>query len=150
MWPSLRPGYQIHFRFTDPETLSPGDILVLRGFGRRGERHVRVHRLLGRVGPYFVESGDNAYSAALVHANDILGRVELVRDAKGRSVKFPLAPNRLDRRFLLGAAHAFMFAHECKDRLVGQRRSLLLWRLSEAYRGALAVVGLKVPPIRPV
>ncbi|MGZ3656192.1 MAG: hypothetical protein ACXVB9_16240 [Bdellovibrionota bacterium] len=152
MWPTLRPGYQIRFQFTDPETLDAGDILVLRSLGRKGEIHTRVHRLLGRVGPFFVEAGDNAYSAALVHPEDILGRVVSVRDRKGKIVKLASVPRKLDRRFrfFLHCAHAFMFAHELKNRVIGERRSLFLWRMSQLYRASLAAAGLKVPAIRPV
>jgi hypothetical protein len=151
MWPSLRPGYRIRYRPVNPETLSPGEILVLRSIGRKGESHVRVHRLLGRVGPFFVEAGDNAYAAALVRAEDILGRVVAVRDWSGKAVGLPPSPEKLERRFrfFLGCAHAFMFAHECKDRVLGGRRSLWLWRLSQAYRAGLGAVGLKVPAIHP-
>src|SRR5262245_25875184 len=83
MWPSLRPGYRVLYRAVDPETLSPGDVLVLRSLDRAGRAHWRVHRLLGRVGPYFVEAGDNTYVAALVRPGDILGRVEKAKDWNG-------------------------------------------------------------------
>lgn len=152
MWPTLRPGYQIRFQFTDPETLDAGDLLVIRSLGRKGESHTRVHRLLGRAGPFFVEAGDNTYSAALVHPDDILGRVVSVRTGKGKPVKFVSASKKLDRRFrfFLHCAHAFMFAHECKNRLIGDRRSLILWRVSQVYRASLGAAGLKVPAISPV
>lgn len=153
MWPALRPGYRIRYRATAPDSLSPGDLLVLRSYGRRGERHWRVHRLIGRVGPYFVEAGDNAFSATLVRPEDILGRVESVRDWAGRAVKLPRQdqPEQMRARFryFLWCAHGFMFAHECKDRLLGGRRSLLLWRLSQVYRAGIGTLGLKVPPIHP-
>lgn len=153
MWPALRPGYRIHYRAVPPDSLSPGDLLVLRSSGRRGEKHWRVHRLIGRVGPYFVEAGDNAFSAALVRPEDILGRVEGVRDWNGNAVKVerPERPEEMHARFryFLWCAHGFMFAHECKDRLLGGRRSLLLWRLSQVYRAGIGTLGLKVPTIEP-
>lgn len=150
MWPALRPGYRIRYRAVSPETLSPGDILVIRSIGRKGDPHWRVHRLIGRVGPYFVEAGDNAFSAALVSAEDILGKVESLHDWSGASLKLR-KPKGMEGRFryFLWCAHAFMFAHECKDRLVGERRSLVLWRLSQVYRAGLGTIGLKVPAIRP-
>jgi hypothetical protein len=150
MWPTLRPGFRIRYRAVSPESLNPGDMLVLRSIGRKGDRHWRVHRLIGRVGPYFVEAGDNAFSAALVRAEDILGKVEAVYDLKGKLLK-PKRPKLEGRfRYFLWCAHGFMFAHECKDRLVGGRRSLLLWKASQAYRASLGALGLKVPPILPV
>jgi hypothetical protein len=151
MWPVLRPGYHIRYRSVDPEILSPGDILVLRSRGRLGEPQVRVHRLLGRVGPFFVEAGDNTYSAALLPPSDILGRVEYAADRAGKEIQLPAISARRERRFqfLLACAHAFMFAHECKDRLLGKRRSLVLWRLSQAYRAGLGAAGLRVPAIPP-
>jgi len=150
MWPTLRPGFRVRYRSVSPDTLNPGDMLVLRSIGRKGDRHWRVHRLIGRVGPYFVEAGDNAFSAALVLPEDILGRVESVHDLKGKALKMK-RPRELDARFryFLWCAHAFMFAHECKDRLLGNRRSLLLWRISQIYRAGLGTMGLKVPAIRP-
>lgn len=153
MWPTLRPGYRIRFRQVDPEVLSPGDIVVLRARGRFGEAHTRVHRLIGRVGPYFVEAGDNTYSASLVGAADILGRIQEVRDWNGKAVAMPAYPSKkLERRFrfLLGCAHAFMFAHELKDRLVGGRKSLLLWKISQVYRAGIGAAGLSVPAIPPL
>jgi hypothetical protein len=151
MWPAIRPGFTIRFRAVDPETLSPGDIVVLRSRGRRGEAHVRVHRLLGRAGPWFVEAGDNAYAAALVAPEDILGLVVAVRDREGKGVTIAAPSARLERRFrfLLGTAHAFMFAHELKDRVLGSRRSLVLWRLSQLYRFGVTAAGLRVPVIAP-
>jgi hypothetical protein len=153
MWPTLRHGYRISYRAVPADSLTTGDLLVLRGQGRRGERHLRVHRLIGRVGAYFVEAGDNTYSAALVLPDDILGRVEAVRDWKGQLVKFQNVKHteqmgRRARYFLL-CAHGFMFAHECKNRILGNRRSLLLWRLSQVYRASIATLGLKVPSIQP-
>lgn len=151
MWPALRPGFRIRYRAVDPETLSPGDVLVLRARGRSGESHVRVHRLIGRVGPYFVEAGDNTYSASLIRAEDILGKVDAVKDWKGKAKSLPPVSPKADRRFrwLLGCAHAFMFAHECKDRLIGGRKSLALWRLSQLYRAGIGAAGLSVPTILP-
>lgn len=153
MWPALRPGYRIRYRAVSPESLSPGDLIVIRSEDRKGNRHWRVHRLIGRVGPYFVEAGDNTFSAALVGAEDILGRVEQVRDGAGKAVKLGsnLRPEEQVRRFryFLWCARGFMFAHECKDRVLGSRKSLLLWRLSQAYRLGLGTLGLKVPAIRP-
>jgi|GEM_PF-4468617 len=150
MWPTLRSGYRIRYRAVPPDSLSPGDILVLRSTGRRGESHWRVHRLIGRVGPYFVEAGDNAFSAALVMPEDILGVVESVYDWKGKPLKLK-RPKQFDARFryFLWCAHGFMFAHECKNRLLGGRRSLLLWKASQVYRAGLGTLGLRVPAIRP-
>jgi hypothetical protein len=150
MWPTLRPGFRIRYRSVSPESLNPGELLVLRSSGRRGESHWRVHRLIGRVGPYFVEAGDNAFSAALVRPEDILGRVEAVFDLEGRAVKIPRRYKIEGRfRYFLMCAHGFMFAHECKDRLIGGRRSLLLWKASQAYRTGLSTLGLRVPAIMP-
>ncbi len=153
MWPGLRPGYRVRYRSVPPDTLSPGDLLVLRSNGRRGESHLRVHRLIGRVGPYFVEAGDNAFSAALVSERDILGKVEGVKDWRGKAVKLKKQPRPEEMsarfRYFLWCAHGFMFAHECKDRLLGGRRSLLLWRMSQVYRAGIGAFGLKVPTIQP-
>lgn len=150
MWPTLRPGFRIRYRAVPPDSLSPGDMLVLRSLGRRGESHWRVHRLIGRVGPYFVEAGDNAFSASLVMPEDILGLVESVYDWKGKLLKLK-RPKEFDARFryFLWCAHGFMFAHECKNRLLGGRRSLMLWKASQLYRAGLGTLGLKVPAIAP-
>jgi hypothetical protein len=150
MWPALRPGYRILYQKVNADYLNAGDIIVVKTSGRKGELILRVHRLVGRSGPLFLEAGDNTFSASLVPAERILGRVEQIKDARGKKVKF--LPWRLEksrfRYFLLGA-HTFMFAHELKDRFLGGRRSLLLWRASQAYRVGLSALGLEVPAIQP-
>lgn len=152
MWPALHPGYRVRYRAVDPEALEPGALIVLRARGRRGESHLRVHRLLGRIGPLFLEAGDNAYSASLVEPKRVLGCVEEVRDWKGRRVKLSVYDSRelaLRFRFFLFLANSFLFAHELKDRLLGSRKSYLLWKASELYRGSLAALGVSVPAIPP-
>ena len=152
MWPCLKPGYKISFQPVNPESLTVGDLIVLRSRGRRGEEHFRVHRLIGRAGPFFVECGDNAYVATLVRPQDILGLVQKVKNEKAKKIPIQPASKSTERRFrfFLSCAHAFMFVHECKDRALGNIRSPLLWRISEIYRGALGVAGLRVPAIPPM
>lgn len=150
MWPTLRPGYRVRYCEIDCERISPGDILVIRAEGRRGESQLRVHRLLGRVGPLFLEAGDNAYAASLVTAEAILGKVEAVVDWEGRPIPLPAyVPSELPLRFryFLFWANGFMFTHEWKNRMVGGRKSLWLWRVSAAYRASLAALGVRVPTL---
>lgn len=151
MWPTLREGYRVRFRPVPPEILEVGAIVVLRGRGRQGELRYKVHRLLDRVGPFFLEAGDNAFSSSLVHPRDILGLVERVWDRAGRPVKLPpgmpLAPARF--QFFRLCAHGFVFAHEMKDRVVGRRRSWLLWQASALYRASLRTLGVEVPLVQP-
>lgn len=150
MWPALRPGYRIRFRSINPDSLSAGDIIVVETRGRTGEPVQRVHRLIGRAGPLFLEAGDNTFSASLVPATKILGKVESVRDPRGKKIapgEWKLEDSRF-RFFLLGA-HAFMFTHELKDRFLGGKKSLLLWRASQVYRVGLGALGLEVPAIQP-
>lgn len=146
MWPILRAGYRVAFRRINPESLSPGDIIVIQVPGREA----RVHRLVGRVGPLFLEAGDNTFTATLVSPENILGRVESVRDWKGKKIALP-AWKAEDRRtkYFLFFAHSFMFAHEVKDRLVGRKKSRLLWQASRLYRFGLTVAGLEVPALFP-
>ncbi|MGE3262549.1 MAG: hypothetical protein AB7K68_12280 [Bacteriovoracia bacterium] len=150
MWPILRPGYRIRYRKINPEFLSPGDLIVVEARARSGEAQLRVHRLIGRTGNLFLEAGDNTFSASLVTAERILGRVEGAKDPRGRNISFrkwSLEESRF-RYYLLGA-QAFMFTHELKDRFLGGRRSLLLWRASQAYRVGLGALGLEVPTLFP-
>lgn len=150
MWPVLRAGYRIRYRAINPEYLTPGDLIVVEMLGKQGEKIHRVHRLIGRVGPLFLEAGDNTFTASLVPAQKILGRVELALDPKGKAVSFPewtLERSRF-RRYL-SAAQVFLFAHELKDRMVGKRRSLLLWKASQVYRFGLNAMGLAVPTLFP-
>jgi hypothetical protein len=152
MWPVLLPGYRVVYRPVDMDALKPGDLIVLSARGRKGEKQLRVHRLLGRIGPMFLEAGDNAFSASLVEEKQILGRVEQVRDWKAKQVSLPAyAPEQLALRFrfFLFLANSFLFAHEMKDRLFGSRKSFLLWKASEFYRGGLAALGVSVPAIPP-
>lgn len=150
MWPNLRAGYRVKFRAVDPEALEPGDIIVIQAQGRKGEPRLKVHRFLGRVGELFLEAGDNAFSAALVDGREILGRVESVVGWNGKKIALPAyRETRARFRFFRGCASAFVFTHELKDRLVGQKRSKLLWQASLAYRASLGALGLKVPVIAP-
>jgi hypothetical protein len=150
MWPGLKAGFRVRYRVVDPEILSAGDIVVLQGRGRRGEHRWKVHRFLGRVGPLFLEAGDNAFSCSLVGADSILGKVVEVRDWDGKRLGLPaFQPEDPRFRFFRACAHTFFFAHEMKDRLLGGRRSPWLWRLSTIYRRSLGVVGVEVPVIYP-
>lgn len=152
MWPLLHPGYRVSYRSVDPELLEPGALVVLKARGRKGERQLRVHRLLGRLGPLFLEAGDNAFSASLVDGKEILGVVETLRDWKGKALPLPpLKPEEfaLRFRFFLFVASSFVFVHEAKDRLLGSRKSLLLWKASQLYRGGLAALGVSVPTLPP-
>lgn len=149
MWPHIRPGYRVSFRAVHPEVLSPGDVIVLRSKNRRGEPQACVHRLVGRVGPLFLEAGDNTFVASLVRAEDVLGRVEEVRDWNGKRVPLPRSYDLARFRYFLWCARSFMFAHELKDRVVGGRKSRVLWQASRAYRWGLGTLGLEVPAIFP-
>lgn len=152
MWPALLPGYRVKYRRVSAEALDPGCLVVLRAQGRRGERQWRVHRLLGRIGPLFLEAGDNGFSASLVEESQILGKVLEVRDWNGKKISLPaFSPGDLSLRFRFFqlVANSFMFAHEVKDRLVGGRKSYLLWKASEIYRGGLKALGVNVPAIPP-
>lgn len=152
MWPTLLPGYRVMYRKVNAEALEPGSLVVLRARGRKGERQWRVHRLLGRVGPLFLEAGDNGFSASLVAEQQILGKVQEVRDWNGKKIRLsPFSPDELSLRFrfFLLIASSFMFAHEVKDRLIGDRKSYLLWKASELYRGSLKALGVNVPTIPP-
>lgn len=150
MWPLLRPGYTIRYRQVDPEVLLPGDLIVLMHHNHQKQPQAQVHRLVGRVGPFYLEAGDNTFSASLVRPDSILGRVEEVRDWKGKRCRIPgwkLEGSRF--RYFVWCANAFMYAHELKDRLVGNRKSKLLWRMSQTYRAGLHAIGLEVPAIFP-
>lgn len=150
MWPALRAGFRVKFRHIDPEGLSPGDILVLKSRGRRGEERLKVHRFLGRIGPLFLEAGDNAFSSSLVSATEILGKVEEIRDWDGNRISLPpYLESEARFQFFRLCAKAFVYTHEVKDRLVGDRRSFLLWQASKAYRAGLGILGLSVPVISP-
>lgn len=152
MWPILLPGYRVSYRKVNAEALEPGCLVVLRARGRKGERQWRVHRLLGRIGPLFLEAGDNGFSASLVEENQILGKVVEVRDWNGKKIAIPaFAPDELSLRFRFFhlVASSFMFAHEVKDRLIGGRKSYLLWKASELYRGSLKALGVNVPTLPP-
>lgn len=152
MWPLLRTGYKVKFRKVDPETLEPGDVLVVRGEDRAGSTIVKVHRLLDRVGPFFLEAGDNGFSASLVAAADILGIVTEATDRAGRAVIVQrILPDNMSQRFKFfrRLAHAFVYAHELKDRAMGSVKSPLLWKASVAYRKGLSLIGVRVPIIFP-
>ena len=149
MWPTLRKGFLVRYSPINIDRLEIGDIVVLRGAGRLGETRLKVHRFLGRVGPFVLEAGDNAFSCSLVAEKDILGKVIAARDLDGKKVS--LASNQAPRRFkfFLLAAQSFLLAHEAKDKLVGKRKSLLLWKISQVYRRGLGIAGIQVPLIHP-
>jgi hypothetical protein len=152
MWPLLRDGYRVRFQKTDPETLEPGDIIVLRGEDRRGRELLQVHRLLDRVGPFFLEAGDNGFYASLVSGSAILGKVVSAEDRNGKPIALlPVVPDRESARFrfFCALARTFVYAHEMKDRAFGDIKSPLLWKASVAYRKGLSLVGVKVPVIYP-
>ncbi len=152
MWPLLRSGYRVQFKKVDPEILEPGDVIVLRGEDRRGRTLMQVHRLLDRVGPFFLEAGDNGFAASLVSPEAILGKVVSAKDRDGKQVDVPrVPPDEMSARFKFfrGLAHAFVYAHEMKDRAFGGVKSPLLWKASVAYRKGLSLVGVKVPVIFP-
>jgi len=150
MWPTIRNNYSVFYRKHSADFLEPGDIIVFRGKDRKQRNIIKVHRYLGRVGPYLLEAGDNTFHGTLLEEGNLLGRVEKIVDQKGRRINpRKLAELGLRQRAFLQLAHGFMYIHEAKDRLVGGRKSLLLWKLSQVYRGGLKVVGLEVPPIFP-
>lgn len=149
MWPTILPGYTVRYQSCNPDTLHIGDLVVVRGRGRLGEKHFRVHRIIDRLGPYFLEAGDNTYRATLVHGKDILGRVTQLWDDRKKAVEVPSAPEKLRFGFFRLTANGFFFLHEVKDRILGDRKSYLLWKLSEAYRAALRAAGVEVPAIPP-
>jgi len=150
MWPCLKAGYRVKYRSLDPAALEPGDIIVVSSHGRKGEPRQKVHRFLGRVGQLYLEAGDNSFSCSLLTGDEIVGRVEEVRDWAGKKVSLPHFREH-DRKFqfFLATASVFVFTHELKNRILGSRRSYLLWKASEAYRAGLQVIGLKVPVITP-
>lgn len=150
MWPALKPGYRVRYRAINPDLLDAGDIIVVQGHGKKGEPLLRVHRLVGRTGPLFLEAGDNTFAASLVPAERILGRVEKIRDERGRPAA--LATWRAEKsrfRYHLLGANLFLFTHELKDRFLGTRRSRLLWQASQLYRAGLGTFGLDVPTLLP-
>lgn len=149
MWPLLRAGYSVWHAPVSEADLRLGDIVILQAISRDGFRHRRVHRLIGRIGPYFLEAGDNGVSAALVSAERIVGRVERAADGKGKPVKLP--PYRASARDRLwnSLAYAFVFSHEAKDRVLGDRRSPLLWKAAHWYRRMFSLAGLEVPLVWP-
>lgn len=148
MWPFLRDGYTIEYSEIHVSSYEPGDMLVLR----RNDRRVVVHRLIGRVGHWFIEAGDNALSASLVAPENIMGRVEQAFDHHQNKVALAGATaNWQKKRFAVFVflATFFLFMHQFKNRLIGGRKSRLLWQMSVIYRGCLKVFGLDVPNIPP-
>lgn len=55
--------------------------------------------------------------------------------------------NPLRRAFVGLLGKVYIAVHRLKTKLVGDRKSLLLWNLSVAYRRALAAFGLRVNPL---
>lgn len=150
MWPVLRNDYSVFYRELSADLLEPGDVIVFRGKDRKQKSLVKVHRYLGRVGPFLLEAGDNTFHGALLEEKNLLGRVEVIFDQEGKKIPFGKeAVMGLKQRAFLRLAHGFMYIHEAKDRWVGDRKSLLLWKMSQAYRSGLKVIGLEVPPIFP-
>ncbi|NUM88478.1 MAG: S26 family signal peptidase [Bdellovibrionales bacterium] len=150
MWPTLRSGYRVSYFPVSSHELEPGDVVVIQGRGRSGEPLLLVHRILDRVGPFFLEAGDNSFSATLITPESVLGRVVSAEPPSGASVEVRrVIPSGLRYRAFRQAAHAFVYAHELKDRLVGGVKSPLLWKASVAWRKGLQVLGLQVPVIPP-
>ncbi len=150
MWPQLRSGWRVSYFPVSSDEIEPGDVVVLKGFGRGGESLLVVHRVLDRVGPFFLEAGDNSFSAGLVLGSAILGRVVSAQDQSGKVIPVQRQiPAGLKYDAFRRAAHAFVFAHELKDRLIGGVKSPLLWKASVAWRRGLQILGLQVPVIPP-
>ncbi|MGZ3695399.1 MAG: radical SAM protein [Bdellovibrionota bacterium] len=55
-----------------------------------------------------------------------------------------LLPQRL---FLLALSHLYISAHRIKNKVIGDRKSLLLWNISVTYRRALGLLGLRISPL---
>jgi hypothetical protein len=149
MWPTLRETQKVWVERVFPEALTLGDVVVLKGYDHRGRDQVHVHRIIGRVGPYFVEAGDNSFSCGLVRSEDILGRVALVADERGRKFDLPPAPSLKRFRLYREMATAFLLVHELKDRVIGPRKSPILWTLSKGYRALWRWMGIDVPLLYP-
>jgi len=152
MWPSLLPGHQVRYKFLDPEKIKIGDIVILKGEDHHGKELLRVHRIIGRAGPFFLEAGDNTFTATLVKPAQILGKVIAARTKDSKPVKLKkITENELALRFRFWsfAAYSFMFIHEVKDRMLGPKKSEVLWKASIIYRKSFAALGLKVPTILP-
>ncbi|MCO5141645.1 MAG: S26 family signal peptidase [Oligoflexia bacterium] len=150
MWPLLRPGYLAKYKRGNLNQLNEGDIIVIRSRGRKSEKHIAIHRLLGRIGPYFLESGDNTYTAALIHEKDILGKVVEVFSHDGSKVKLPKFKPGKKSSFFTSCAHLFFYLHESKNQVLGSKKSKILWNASVLYRKSLSVLGLKVPNLPPL
>lgn len=148
MWPALLPGCRVHFHAVHPDSVRFGDIVIINGEDRHGNPLLRVHRIIGRVGPLFLEAGDNTFTATLIRADQILGLVSGAQTSNGKALKLKrISEKQLAFRFQFwrSAAHSFMFMHEVKNRLVGNRKSAILWRASVLYRKSFATLGLKIP-----
>lgn len=90
------------------------------------------------VGPHAL-----LFNRQIVPALGYLFRVAEKRDLDGRLLAVPAAPP-ITLRFLF---HSWIFdfyarVHEAKDRFLKGRKSLLLWKLSVAYRSALSLFGI--------
>ena len=152
MWPALREGHSVLFVPIAPELLEVGDILVLKSYLCSDQPIWVVHRFLGRVGPFFLEAGDNSFTASLISKEQIAGKVVAVRDLSNKEKKLPeFHPKTipLQLRPYLPAARAFLALHLAKNRLLDARKSLWLWEMSVLYRKAFYWFGLQLPVLPP-
>lgn len=152
MWPVLLPGYKVFYRPIDPNQIQLGDIAIIHGEDRSGKPLLKVHRIIGRAGPLFLEAGDNTFVAFLIRADQIEGVVTRIKTKTGKEVRFKkITVEDLSARFRFWvfAAHSFMLAHEIKDRLLKGRKSKILWNASVLYRKGFETLGLKVPTLLP-
>ena len=84
------------------------------------------------------------YGRQIVPAAGFLFRVVEKYGLDGNFVERPLVPPlTLRMAYLCALCDAYARLHRWKDRMLGGRKSLLLWKLSVAYRSALGFLGVK-------
>jgi radical SAM protein with 4Fe4S-binding SPASM domain len=74
----------------------------------------------------------------------------VVTSANGSMLLEPaadLSRNPLRRISILALSKIYILVHRAKTRLIGERRSVLLWKLSVAYRNSLGMLGLRINPL---
>ena len=149
MWPMLRDGDSIQYKKINPEHLRIGDIFLFRSKGKRGESLVKIHRFIGRVGEYFVESGDNAMQASFVTSEQVVGvAISFERNNKKKLITSKELTKQQKIYFRL--AQGFLLIHSSKNIFFANRKSKILWTASDLYRKSLKkLFGLDVPLIFP-
>jgi hypothetical protein len=96
------------------------------------------------TGPAPIVSDPAAVSVTKLPAENAVAMV--VKNATGSIIVEPTinSANPWKRKFLLGLSHAYVGVHHVKSKLIGNRKSLLLWKLSVAYRNILGTFGLRI------